>query len=253
MAMLCVLGWASPAVGQVFIRGTVGGTRTIGPVWPGSYFVRVTDGRTRYVVPYRYGSWRWGFGAPIDGPYPPPTGPVDSRVTVGGATDAAGAAADAAAEAEDAEPPTLLERGWSELALGDGESALATFIERLNEEPRDAEAMRGMGFALLVEGDASLAAGCVRMAYEMSPELGMLVPGTDDFGGRAELRRLVVRAVRHGHEVESASAWLVAAVLAQAEGRADVVERFLGWAEAAGLEPETARWIRIGLEDAAED
>ena len=242
-----VVGLYQIASGQVVIRGTVGGTRTIGPAFwfPGNSFVRVTDGRIRYIAPYRW----WSFGTPIDGPYPPPTGPMDPRVMVGGVTGADG---QPVPEPEPEAPPTPIEVAWAAMAAGHADDATSAFVEHLNSEPGDGEALRGFGFSLLLGGDAALAAGPVRTAYAMAPHLGMTPPSEADFGGRAEVRKLVVRAVRYGHEVGSASAWLVAAVLAQAEGRMDVAERFLGWAEAAGLEAETVRWMRTGFADAAD-
>jgi hypothetical protein len=90
-------------------------------------------------------------------------------------------------------------------------------------------------------GDFDRAGATMREAYGVEPNLASLplAPQSLAPAGR-DLRRLVLDAIDHADRAGSPEAWLLAGVLTQAEGRDRVAARFIGRAEAAGLEPDIA-------------
>lgn len=85
------------------------------------------------------------------------------------------------------------------------------------------------------------AGATMREAYGVEPNLASLPLAAQSLApaGR-DLRRLVLEAIEHADRVGSPEAWLLAGVLTQAEGRDRVAARFIGRAEAAGLEADIA-------------
>jgi hypothetical protein len=61
------------------------------------------------------------------------------------------------------------------------------------------------------------------------------------------LRRSVTDAVRYAHDIQSGNAWLMVAVLMQAEGRDQVALKMLERAEAAGLSSAVGDRLRTRL------
>jgi hypothetical protein len=95
--------------------------------------------------------------------------------------------------------------------------------------------------ALVGVGKLDAAATEMADAYLIDPRLAGL-PLADDLvaPGPRDLRRLVLDAIRHADRNPSAEAWLLAGVLTQAEGRDRVAAKFVGRAEAAGLDRDIA-------------
>ena len=178
-------------------------------------------------------------GLPVDGTWTPSTVPLDPNV----APVAAAAAQRVAVEL------SPWEQAFALLADGASEEAAAAFEAWLAEEPTDTESVRGYAMALLGSADAMRAVGPLRMAYERTPDLGITPLSVDDVGGSLEARRLLRRAVGVANDFESGSAWLTAAVLAQAEGRDGVALRFLDRAEGLGVEGRVTAYLRRALGD----
>jgi hypothetical protein len=120
-----------------------------------------------------------------------------------------------------------------------GSDAFGNAVERyrayLNESPEDFAVMAELAVALAGANRLDDAAAMARLAYGKDPTLAtrpidrrLAVPSR-------ELRRVVVRAVRFAHDRDSASAWLLVAVLMQAEGRDSVGLRMVERAAARGL------------------
>jgi hypothetical protein len=272
--------WSGPAIGQDGDAGTarvhrarvneafvVRGDGTIQLSRPGPWNGLVVHGGGRgpgrlwhrYGGELRFGGgvwWRQWVPYPLDGVlYPVPVagaGGVDPRLVPGGVLPAGYeegrplAIEPEAAAVDD----SALARAEAALARGQGASAAGLYRQHLaesgDEEWADGRALRLYGVALLMAGRVDEAVGPVRLAHQMSPSLGEFGVGPGAVGGSAALRRLVVRAVRRANEVDTGSAWLLAAVLVQGEGRLDVARDFIGRAERAGLEAEVVSWLRTG-------
>ena len=97
--------------------------------------------------------------------------------------------------------------------------------------------------AVAMAGVGKIDAAAVEMAdaYLIEPRLAGL-PLAEDLvaPGPRDLRRLVLDAIRHADRNPSPDAWLLAGVLTQAEGRDRVAAKFIGRAEAAGLDRDVA-------------
>jgi len=150
-------------------------------------------------------------------------------------------------------PPSEFEVGQRLLAEGRASEAAASFASWLEMEPTDVEALRSYAIAAFMDGRRHEALGCLRLAYQMLPSLASFPIGAEEVGGRTVLRSASVRAVRTAHELDSASAWLFAAVLTQGDRRPKAVGRMLDRAEAAGLEMDIVDAMRVELSDRRRD
>lgn len=96
--------------------------------------------------------------------------------------------------------------------------------------------------ALVGAGRLEEAATAIGDAYLAEPRLaGLPLSGEALAKDRAALRRLVLRAIDYAGRHPSSDAWLLAAVMTQAEGRDEVAARFASRAEAQGLDATVAR------------
>ncbi len=140
-----------------------------------------------------------------------------SQLRMPGPSSAAGSV-----QAPPPEPETDLDAG-RRLLSG---SAFGTAIERyrahLAENPDAFEVMAELVVALAGDGRLDDAAALARLAYERDPGLATKAVNERVSLDRRELRKAVVRAVRHAHDRESASAWLLVTLLMQAEDRDSV-------------------------------
>ncbi|MEM7630319.1 MAG: hypothetical protein AAF356_13015 [Planctomycetota bacterium] len=181
-------------------------------------------------------------------------GPLDGRYSGGWATTAG--AGEALPE------PTARELADGALAAGAFGAAAGLYRDLLEAGGDEAlaagevgEVMRLLGVALLGsdERDERLdGISVVRLAHEQYPELAREAVPMWVFGGsvsrvRGVLRDVVAEGHRAGGEAESASAWLSAAVLMQAEGRDAVALKMLDRASAGGFAGEGEAALRRAL------
>lgn len=142
--------------------------------------------------------------------------------------------------AEAPAPPTATElifrRAYAE--------ATETLERALREAPDDPERRRLLALARAGERDFADAADQIHQVYAADPDIAVYpLDGDALFDSPLELRRLVVGAVRHAQRSGTARAWLLVAVLMQAEGRDDVAFKMLGRADAQGLDASiVAAW-----------
>lgn len=115
------------------------------------------------------------------------------------------------------------------------DEAIDRYRAYLAENRDDFSVMAELAVALAGANRFDDAAAMVRMAYSKDPTLStrpidarVVVPSHD-------LRKIVVRTVKFAHKRESASAWLLVAVLMQAEDRDPVGLRMIERAVAQGL------------------
>ncbi len=138
-------------------------------------------------------------------------------------------------------PITDLERGKLSLQSNDPERAVMAFRSHVSRNPKDAEALRLLGFALMDAGNLKEGVAMVGLAYREEPALADRPVAPDLFGAeRKDLRRNVTRASIYANNVGTASSWLAMAALTQAEGRNDVALRMVERARTAGLDPAIA-------------
>lgn len=136
-----------------------------------------------------------------------------------------------------------LTAGIERLASGDAAGAVEALRRRVDSHPGDFSARRLLGVALVESGDVAAGGWRLLEAYRASPELARRALGLELFasaGGRGGARRaraILRDAVRWAHREDDASAWLVAAVMAQAEARERVAARMLREGESVGLDP----------------
>jgi hypothetical protein len=192
-----------------------------------------------------WGGWGWGWDNYIDNSYlrynvidgslvqpavyqPPATQPVTQTP---------------------APPPTTLERAQTMLRAGRVEEAVSLFQDHLRTKKDDAGAMRSLAIALLRSGEPVQAGAMMRMAYRADPGLAETpLDLNGHFGDDGDIRQSLVRAVKYANESESASGWLVVAVLMQAEGRNSHAARMLTKASAEGLEDAVVESLTTALD-----
>lgn len=192
----------------------------------------ISIGGTGYGIGW---SWDWWYD-PIynTGGY---TGPIDGQLSPG--------------YQPAVEPPpepvvlTTLERAAVELAFGDADRAVELYRLHLGEDPADVGAMRALAVALVKAGRFEDAAATVRLAYVTDPTLAQRpVSPTIAGEGALDARRIRTAAAGHAGRVDTASAWLMVAVLLQGERMPEAALRVLDRAEGHGLEPAVASALR---------
>lgn len=146
------------------------------------------------------------------------------------------------------EPPTPIEAARAWMSAGDAEEAVSWYTIHLQEEPLDLRSAREYAAALM-EADRPLdAVAVLGYAYDTMPGLASEAMDTGLWGDSPlRLRRSVTDAVRYAHETQSGNAWLMVAVLMQAEGRDQVALKMLERAEAAGLSKAVGDRLRTRL------
>lgn len=133
---------------------------------------------------------------------------------------------------------TALEAGAAAMLAGDYARAVTHLRAQVRENATDAKSMRLLAVALLADGRTDDAAAMVRGAYRQNTMLAIdpLVPADAGMTPR-QVRDLVSRAVIQANRDNSASSWLLVAVLMQAEGRGELAGTMLQRAQKQGLEP----------------
>jgi len=119
------------------------------------------------------------------------------------------------------------------------EAAVAAMESHLDTNPDDLIAQRETALALVELRRVDEAVAMMADAYEQDPELGVIPISSEALGeGPRRLRDAVVRAVGHAQRQRTGEAWLLVAVLMQAEERFDVAARMLERAKDHGLSAE---------------
>lgn len=138
-------------------------------------------------------------------------------------------------------PQPALARADEQFAGGDSERAVALYEEHLAENPDDFGVRVRFGLAMLESGRADDAVAVLHHAYASDPSLAEVsLGGVLDGWSGSRLRAMVAKSVSHANRTQSASAWMVVALLMEAEGRAPLAERMLDRAIGAGLDRSLA-------------
>lgn len=137
--------------------------------------------------------------------------------------------------------PTVLERADALLASGQARAATEAYRKYLDDVPDDAAVMRSLALALMADRRFDESVAVLAMAYQKSPRLARTpVDAALIADDAASLRRRVNSAVGYANRVRSGSAWLLAAVLVQAEGRDDVALSMVERGREQGLHADVA-------------
>lgn len=129
-------------------------------------------------------------------------------------------------------------------AAGDPEGAIPLYEEHLTLNPDDFGVRVRLGLAMLESGNASDAVAVLHHAYASDPSLAdVSLAQVLDGWSASRLRAMVAKSVSHANRTESASGWMVVALLMEAEGRAPLAERMLERATSAGLDRALATRI----------
>jgi hypothetical protein len=159
------------------------------------------------------------------------------------------ARAQQAALAANRPPANDRERGDAALLNNNVKSAIDAYRRYLLTDGSDAIATRSLGIALLMAGNSSDACSVVRRAYTLDTTLSLrpfdLASLPRDGLTSTEL---VQRAVREAQRNRSSSAWLTAAMIAQAEGRTSVALTMLEKGRKEGLDSKIADRFAEALE-----
>jgi hypothetical protein len=147
-----------------------------------------------------------------------------------------------------APPPTDAEVAAALLKSGDSSGAIDLYRKHLQDRDDDAEAMRGLGVALLVHGEPEQGVAMISMAYRTNAMLvDAEVSSGDLFKSQGQLRETLRGAVSFANKIKSASAWLTVAVLMQAEGRDGDALRMIDRAADLGLDAALVKRFRTAL------
>ncbi|GJQ29899.1 MAG: hypothetical protein HBSAPP03_17830 [Phycisphaerae bacterium] len=139
------------------------------------------------------------------------------------------------------EPPSAFDAGLMALREGEHALAVAALRRHLRAHPDDAPAMRALAIALIETKAFDDAAGVMRSAYRADPHQAAepLFPAAIGYTN-APYRSVLTRAVSYANRVNTASGWLLVAVLMQGEGRGANAKVMLDKAAKLGLESPIA-------------
>jgi hypothetical protein len=157
------------------------------------------------------------------------------------------AAAPQPMDSEEAEPVSERERGDLLLRAGRAKDAIAAFQSHLRAQPNDADAMRGLGLAMIVASQFKDGVSMVSLAYKTDPTLASDPISVEAFGSRGELRRILERVSLYANRSRIPAAWLTLAALMQTEGRTELAIKMIDRGREAGLEPEIAAQMAAAL------
>ncbi len=142
---------------------------------------------------------------------------------------------------------TARERADRLLAAGEIESAADEYLNALAENPGDADSARALAVALLVADKPEHAGRTVVEAYRLDLTLTGRPYDPSSLPDGVLSRSLISRLVKIAGRTKSPGTWLLAASLAQAEGRRDVAARFVERARSAGLDGPIADAFVVSL------
>lgn len=143
---------------------------------------------------------------------------------------------------------TPLEQAEIALRGGRGEIAEKYILDYLKDEPNDWSVRRMLALAKLEERKMEQAVAVLADAYIHQPQLARdeIAPEAMS-GGEMAHRNRFSAAMDYANRTKTASAYLLAVVLAQSEGRYDVALKLLARAEAAGLDGKVAEELKFTL------
>lgn len=181
--------------------------------------------------------WWWGWSSPrypIDGPVVVYSSNIQDEAE--------------APEAEEQEPLTEHQRAALLLRDGDVTGAIELLRAHVDAEEADAEAMRLLAVALLMDRQMCEAAALMSFAYEYDRSMVNRPLGGGNLPrGDRQLRDAVRQAVTYANAQETPSSWLLVTVLMQAEGRSFTAAAMLRKAVNAGLNEPVAKAFEAAL------
>jgi hypothetical protein len=239
------------AVGDgVQVRGRIEGERfrlgfTIGghPFFVDRFGFAHDISRGGYCLRGAYGSWGAAYPLYYDYGYGYWHAPVLGTLAVVNGTTDPFVSGGSAASAPSAVPPAMdesvlpaVERGHLALQRGRAADAVGFYKAHLAVFESDGAALRWLAVALLDDGQPAEAAAVMMLAYSTDLMLATVPMSASGFcpsdGGLPER---VARAVANANASKTGSAFLLAAVLAQADERPAVARRLVERARAVGL------------------
>ncbi len=141
-----------------------------------------------------------------------------------------------------------LERGHLALEREQPADAVNFYRAHLAVQPSDGEAMRWLAVALQSSGQPATGVAMMALAYQTDPSLAVVPMAATHFPEADEgVRQRFLAAVAYANSAKGSSAYLTAAVLAQAEGRVDVARRLVARAKAAGHDRAVIRELEAAL------
>jgi hypothetical protein len=194
------------------------------------------------------------------GPLPDPRGPkwfreglsVDcdrDRFAVSDPYVKAAVEEDRRAEIEELTP---LDIASEALWIGDWKAAEAALQAHMKDHPIDWDVSRVLALVLLANRQAAQGVAVMAQAYEQDPTLAERAIDVSTFkGGATKVRELFNAAFAHAQRVKSGSAFLTAAVIAQAEGRPEVARRIVSRGLEFGLDPKLGGTVMAALGEPA--
>lgn len=143
----------------------------------------------------------------------------------------------------------LSEIDRAELAMraGDWKSAVISYRDQVSLAPSDAESLRMLGVALVLDGKVSEGVLSIALAHERQPELGRKVMNLNVLRSESDAARCVSMIMTHAMRVKTAEGFLAATVAKQATGAKSVAKRMLDRAKDAGLSPKLEAELRAGV------
>lgn len=145
-------------------------------------------------------------------------------------------------------PLTLVERGDILMSEGDIKGAIDAYREYITGADTDADAMRRLAAALLLDGRMLEGVAMMAMAYDTDPTIAARPLDTQAMGlSDNQVRDRVTAAMNYANRVKTASSFLTAMVFMQAQQNTDGMRRVLERATAAGMEARIADAWRAAL------
>jgi hypothetical protein len=142
---------------------------------------------------------------------------------------------------------TAPQKAARRLRMGKPDEAIVLLRPHVDANPSDEHAARSLAVALLDARRTREGVAVMALTYERHPGLARVPIDADAVGPVREMRDLVVRVVQFGHTTNTASAWLTAAVLMQAENRPEPALRMLDRADGLGLDSSLSKSMRVAL------
>lgn len=139
-------------------------------------------------------------------------------------------------EITDADRVSPLELGRAALVAGNSEQAVRFLTEHVLVNEGDRRAERLLGVALVLDGQTELGIAVIGRAYRGDPEMAFAPLGRDTIDSLAAWRRVQRDVQRYANVQRTASAWLAAIAVTQAELPNRTHEERLEHGRRAGLE-----------------
>lgn len=143
----------------------------------------------------------------------------------------------------------LAEIDKAEIAMKQGEWRLAVknYRDHIELAPSDADAVRMMGVALVLDGAVGEGVMSIALGLERDPSLGKSPIPTSAFEREYDLRHATSLVMNYAARARTKEAYLASSMLKFSEGAKDVARRMLDRAAAAGLSAEIEAPLREAL------